>query len=222
MWWTTWCLSIASLAARCMSPFRWILRLNVGSIVGLQSGSIHAGGINLREALSGLQDAPLRGPYRAAEREVDGYTTILVQHFFRAFEGEFGSANALSCSSEFQRQNIGRHPATVGVQSVHHGLLTHGGAVRSLFTLVLRRLAACSQAGAGALASCLASLCSNQSSGAGIGFSFKCWIKMIVLASMMRPSEMPASASSSDISRTSMSSPSSAAPPPAEMRSAGV
>jgi len=134
--------------------------VNVGSIVG--SGSIHAGGINLREALSGLQDAPLRGPYRAAEREVDGYTTILVQHFFRAFEGEFGSANALSCSSEFQRQNIGRHPATVGVQSVHHGLLTHGGAVRSLFTLVLRRLAACSQAGAGALASCLASLCGSQ------------------------------------------------------------
>ncbi|UVK36755.1 hypothetical protein LHFGNBLO_003714 [Mesorhizobium sp. AR10] len=80
-----------------------------------QSGSIHAGGIDLREALPGLYHTPLRGPYRAAQREVDGYATILVQHFFRAFEREFGSADALSCPSEFQRQNIGRHPATVGV-----------------------------------------------------------------------------------------------------------
>lgn len=131
----------------------------------LQSGSIHAGGIDRRKALPGLQHTPLRGPDRAAERKLDGYATILVQHFFRAFEGEFGSANALSCSGKFQRQNIGRHPATVGVQSVHHELLTHGGAVRSLLTLMLRRLAACSQAGSSGIGS--------VPSGAGTGRRIK-------------------------------------------------
>ena len=51
--------------------------------------------------------------------------------------------------------------------------------------------------------------------------SARCWTSMIVLASTMPPLPTSARAASSVISRTSMSSPSSAAPPPSEMRSDG-
>jgi hypothetical protein len=48
----------------------------------------------------------------------------------------FGPVDALLRTSDFQRQNIGRHPVAVGFQAFHHDLLTHGGAVCSLTSAV--------------------------------------------------------------------------------------
>jgi hypothetical protein len=90
------------------------------------------GGIDFDQARSCLNHTPLRGPYSAAKGDIDADSAVLVQHFFGAIEGEFGSVNALPCLGEFQGQDIGRHPASVGFQGVHHEVLTHGGAVRSL------------------------------------------------------------------------------------------
>jgi hypothetical protein len=97
-----------------------------------KEGSIHASGIDLRQALSGFDHTPLREPYPAAEREIDSDAAAFIQHFVCAFEGKLGSVNALPGLGQFQGQNIGRYPATVGFPRVHHEVLTHGGAVRSL------------------------------------------------------------------------------------------
>jgi hypothetical protein len=94
--------------------------------------SIDAGVMNLLVALSGLDHAPLGRPDPATQREIEGDATLLIQQLIGAFEGAFGSINALSCPSQFQGQNVVRHPANVGFQSIHHGLLTHDCAVRSL------------------------------------------------------------------------------------------
>lgn len=75
-----------------------------------------AGGIDLHHGLD-------RGSYPAAQRD------ILGQHFFCALKRELGAVDALPGIGNFRRQNIGRH--SLSVECVHHGLETHGGAVRS-------------------------------------------------------------------------------------------
>jgi hypothetical protein len=47
--------------------------------------------IYLRQSLFGIDQAPLREPYPAAQCDIDSYPAVLIQHFFRALEGEFRS-----------------------------------------------------------------------------------------------------------------------------------
>ncbi|WP_214472489.1 hypothetical protein [Mesorhizobium sp. dw_380] len=68
--------------------------------------------IDLQQALSRFGHAPLRGSYPAAERQIDTYATVPVQHFFRAFEGEFRSANSLPGSCQFHVQKFNHCSAT--------------------------------------------------------------------------------------------------------------
>ncbi|WP_210240119.1 hypothetical protein [Mesorhizobium sp. B2-1-3] len=70
------------------------------------------GRIDLCQALSRFGHAPLRGPYPAAEREIDADATVSVQHFFRSFEGEFRSANSLPGSGQFYVQEFDHCSAT--------------------------------------------------------------------------------------------------------------
>ncbi|MBZ9854449.1 hypothetical protein LB566_11590 [Mesorhizobium sp. CA13] len=70
------------------------------------------GRIDLRQALPRFGDAPLRGPYPAAKRKIDADATVSVQHFFRAFEGEFRSANPLPGLGQFHVQEFDHRSAT--------------------------------------------------------------------------------------------------------------
>ncbi|MBZ9704603.1 MULTISPECIES: hypothetical protein [unclassified Mesorhizobium] len=70
------------------------------------------GRIDLRQALSRFGDALLRGPYPAAKREIDADATVSVQHFFRAFEGKFSSANSLPGLGQFHVQEFDHCSAT--------------------------------------------------------------------------------------------------------------
>jgi hypothetical protein len=94
--------------------------------------SVRASGIDLHQSLSGVGHTPLRGPYPAAQGKIKRYATVLVQQLVRALQRLLGSAYSLSRRGEFQGQKVGRYPASVGFRVVHHELLTHGGAVRSL------------------------------------------------------------------------------------------
>ncbi|MER9968133.1 hypothetical protein [Mesorhizobium sp. M0060] len=75
-----------------------------------------AGGIDLHQAVCGLDQTPLRA-HPAAQRD------ILGQHFFCAFKRELGPIDALP--------GIG-HLASVEFHGVHHDSPTHGGSDRSL------------------------------------------------------------------------------------------
>jgi hypothetical protein len=68
--------------------------------------------IDLGQALLGLDHAPLRGPDPAAQRDIDPDATVLVQHFFRAFQGEFFSADALPCPSHLHTVQKINHCST--------------------------------------------------------------------------------------------------------------
>lgn len=80
------------------------------------AGTIIAGGIDLHQAVCGLDQTPSRA-YPAAKRG------ILGQHFLCALKRELGPDDALPGI---------RHRASVGFHGVHHNLLTHGGPDRSL------------------------------------------------------------------------------------------
>ncbi|WP_210239731.1 hypothetical protein, partial [Mesorhizobium norvegicum] len=97
-------------------------------------GSIDAGEIDLRQPRPGLDHAPSGGPNPAAESDVDPDSAVLVQHPFRTFKDELRPVNAEPGLGQFEDQKIGRCPASVGFQGVHHEVLTHGGAVRSLMS----------------------------------------------------------------------------------------
>lgn len=97
-------------------------------------GSIDAGEIDLRQPRPSLDHAPPGGPNPAAESDVDPDSAVLVQHPFCTFKDELRPVNAEPGLGQFEDQKIGRCPASVGFQGVHHEVLTHGGAVRSLMS----------------------------------------------------------------------------------------
>lgn len=81
--------------------------------------SFKAGGIDLHQAVCGLDQTPSR-PYPAAQRVIFG------DHFFCACKRELGPFDALLGS-------LGRRPASVGFHGVHE-FLTYGGQYRSLMS----------------------------------------------------------------------------------------
>jgi hypothetical protein len=73
--------------------------------------------INLCQALPGLGHLPLRGPDPAAKRDIDSDTAVLVQHFFRAFQSEFRSVDALSGLGQFHIEKLNHCSASVAAPS---------------------------------------------------------------------------------------------------------
>ncbi|MER9839354.1 hypothetical protein NKJ28_31175 [Mesorhizobium sp. M0145] len=78
---------------------------------------VRAAGINLRQPGSGLGHTPLRGPYRAAERNIDADAAVFIQHLVRTFEGDLRSVTPLSGSRQFHIQKF-HYSASITVPSI--------------------------------------------------------------------------------------------------------
>ncbi|MER8464808.1 hypothetical protein [Mesorhizobium sp. M1396] len=62
---------------------------------------VRSAAINLRQTRSGLDHAPLRGPYSVAESDIDADAAVFIQHLVRIFEGKLLSVKPLSGSRQF-------------------------------------------------------------------------------------------------------------------------
>ncbi|MER9199957.1 hypothetical protein NKH74_12165 [Mesorhizobium sp. M0933] len=88
--------------------------------------SVSAGEIDPRQTRSGLDHAPLRSPYPAAQRDFDADTAVFVQHFIRTFKGELRSVEPLSGSRQFHIQKF-HYPASIAVPSIGKPLVAAVG-----------------------------------------------------------------------------------------------
>ncbi|SJM32288.1 hypothetical protein BQ8482_280014 [Mesorhizobium delmotii] len=71
--------------------------------------------IDLHQSLSGIDHAPLLGPYPAAQREIKGDATVLVQQLIRALQRVLGSFYTLSGLGHFEAINFKHFPASFAV-----------------------------------------------------------------------------------------------------------
>ncbi|CAH2402125.1 hypothetical protein MES4922_30499 [Mesorhizobium ventifaucium] len=77
--------------------------------------SVLFGSIFLRQSLSGIDHTPLLGPYSAAQREINGDATVLVQQLIRALQRVLGSFYSLSGLGHFEAINFKHFPASCPV-----------------------------------------------------------------------------------------------------------
>lgn len=73
-----------------------------------------AGGNDLYEAFSCLAELLLLRPYSVAEREIDGDTAALAQHFVGAGKGSLGGSHALTSPREFEVKDFNHLPVSLG------------------------------------------------------------------------------------------------------------
>lgn len=88
--------------------------------------AVSAGGIDLGQPRSRLDHAPLRGPYPAAQRDIDADTAVFIQHFIRTFKGELRSVKPLSGSRQFHIQKF-HCPRSIAVPSIGKPLVVAVG-----------------------------------------------------------------------------------------------
>ncbi|WP_287320753.1 hypothetical protein [Mesorhizobium sp.] len=88
-----------------------------GGMGSTRANSVSAGGIDLRQARSGLDYAPLRSSYPAAQCDIDANAAVLLQHLVRTLKRALGSVKPLSGSRQFHVKKF-HYPESVAVPSI--------------------------------------------------------------------------------------------------------
>ncbi|MER8829141.1 DUF6074 family protein [Mesorhizobium sp. M0938] len=114
-----------------------------------RANCVRAAGIDLRQPRSRLDDAPLRSPYSAAQRDIDTDTAVFIQHLVRTLEGALRPVKPLSGFRQFHIQQF-HDSESIAVPSVGKPLVVavgsacreHGAQTVDVAGTVLERVVA--------------------------------------------------------------------------------